>query len=423
MRISRKILISTFAVLSAVSVPTTIAIAATSCSSSNQQVKTNLREDVFVNLIKQTTRTENFSDADVEEMVKLINEHEKNLEIVKALKSNWGTMFSNPGSDLSISTPTVVATADGEKVNVAINGIPDYYNKKIDYNVKLSGFNTIIAPTPAGYEINDWLPGDQFTKNGFTYEVIRNYKRYDWEGQPKYALKLVNADLETVDLAHMADDNSTGIVSSKDDVRGNIRLPLLIIGRHSVSKVIDGSSPDCVVGNGGEISIIIPDSVYNIEDSAFRDISNVVKDFHLSNKLEIIDGWVFTRLKYSGPLVLPDTLELIQNACFSGCWFTGELLIPPKIKEIPWGCFSWDTKFTSIKFAVGTQLKKIATNALYVMYPTENIYIPDTVKEIGDYCFGGVTYQAKKITISLPKAVNIDISKNHPESFNFIIRE
>ncbi len=197
----------------------------------------------------------------------------------------------------------------------------------------------------------------------------------------------------------------------------------MIIGRHSISKVQDAKSPDCVVGTGQDISIIIPDTVYNIEDSAFRTIANNVKDFHLSNRVEIIDGWVFSDLKYSGPLVLPDTLELIQNACLSGCDFTGELIIPPKIKEIPWGCFAWDQGFTSIKFAPGSQLQKIAKQAFYVTAPTQNMYIPDSVVEIGDYCWGGgLPWAVTHIEISIPAHTLFDEQKNHPEIYKFVRR-
>ncbi len=423
MKISKKILISTFAVVSAVSVPTTIAIAATSCSSSSESNKeTTIKQNAFVNVVKELTDMSDFSLLDAEDMAASINEPSRNASIVAALKENKSGMILNPGSDLFDSNPTVKATANGTTVNIQISGIPNHTNQMTVINVELTGFADASTSTPTGYEINDWLPGDQFSKNGCTYEVILNKKRFDWENQPKYALRLTSSNLEEVRPDHLADDNTTGKVSSTDSEKGNICLPLLELGNNCISPVPAGANPTCMIGNGEDINIIIPETVVSIGDAVFYRIRNNVKTFKLNDRLEKVGKSAFQEVWYNGQLILPNSLEQMDWGSFSASNWTGELVIPPKIRFVPNSCFSWCRSITSISFAKNSQINAIDTFAFYVMYPIEDIYIPDTVKEIGDYCFGGVLYDAKRITISLPSEVKMDISKNYPDTYNFVRR-
>lgn len=61
-------------------------------------------------------------------------------------------------------------------------------------------------------------------------------------------------------------------------------------------------------------------------------------------------------------------------------------------------------------------------NAFYVMYPIEDIYIPDSVISIADATFGGCAYNPKRITISLPKDTYINLDMNDGNIYNFVRR-
>ncbi len=69
-------------------------------------------------------------------------------------------------------------------------------------------------------------------------------------------MKLIDANLDEVQLDHLADDNLSGKVSSTDAIKGNICLPLLIIGRNSISKAAGGTTQQCTIGTGQDINIV-----------------------------------------------------------------------------------------------------------------------------------------------------------------------
>ncbi len=376
---------------------------------------TQINQGVFIDLINSITKINDYNKYDAEDMAFAINSYAKEA-IIQALTDNTDGVFINPAYNLDTAVIDVEAKAKNQAVNISIKRVPTNEGKLVDFNITLKGF-TKDAPIPEGYEYGTWKVGQRFEKNGFTYEIIRNPKRSYWDNQPKYALKLVNADTSKVDLGQMADDKS-GKVTYQDATKGNVVLDLLVIGQNSVNK-----NPICeggltTIGTGQKINLIIPDSVYKIEDGAFYNVTNEIEEFSLGARLEIIGRSVFQGINYWGQLIFPDTITSLDKGCFSVTKFTGQVTLPPLLKNVPEYCFSSSYYIDDIKFNNG--LEKIEGFSFYCMDIKKNLYIPDSVQLIGDYAFGS-TY-SPKISISVPQHTVVDVSRQQPTKYEIIRR-
>ncbi len=378
---------------------------------------TKFNSKQFQQVVNEITHITNYNNFDADDMAYAINNY-SNAEIVSAINANQNEMFNNAGANLMIADIAVSAEVNKQNVNVIIDGVPLSNGRIGQYTVTFKGF-TRNAPIPSGYQYDRWNIGDRFLKNGFMYQVIRNPKRTYWPNQPKYALELVDADTNTCKLDHLADDNS-GRVSFNDTIKGNLSLDVLVIGRHSISK---GSQNGCTIGDGQNIRIRIPDSVYNIEHESFANITNKVDELYLGNRLEVIDAYVFCRMHYSGTLNIPKTVTYIAEGAFSDSDFTGTVVLPPKLKVLPSACFSWCRRINEVILNDG--LERIDIWAMYAMDGVDHdINIPDSVQYIASSTFGGCF--GHKITVSYPAHLNLSSGQidNYGQGFkwNFVPR-
>lgn len=413
MKLRNKVLIGALAGLAVISLPTAVAITATSCGSSKPSKKpalpVMLNDAEFIQLVKRSTGIQEFDTIEGSEMVLKIKEPSVVKRLIAGLRwnnivSNTNASWTDPSQDI---VPDISATSVGTDVNVTIGGVPNQDNVPQVLKCTLTGF-MVPTPPPAGYEINDWIAGDQFTKNGLKYEVIWNPKRYDWESQPKLALKIVDADLATAKLDQLADDVTTGKVTTTDPDKGDLCLPLMEIASYSINKIEGGHGEWNTIGDGSAISIIVPDTVISVGDAVFYHISNPITDFHLSTRLENASNFAFSGIKYYGQLLLPTTLQTLGSATFSNSCWTGEINIPSGVKEIPWSCFSWNSFVSGVTIAEGVEI--IRGYAFYVTAFNKNVFFPNSVKVIEDYCFGGAI-KPPVITVSYANGASINLER------------
>ncbi len=367
-------------------------------STTDPNKPTEFNANRFIQVVNEITNITDYKKFDAEDMTYTINNY-SNAEIVAAVNKNKNEMFTNPGENLGIANIKVSAIQNGQSVNIIIDGVPESNGQIWKYTTTLRGFDK-AAPIPAGYEYNKWAIGDTFEKDGFTYEMIRNPKRTFWPNQPKYALKLVDADLTKCKLDHMADDN-TGKVTTSNDNKGKLSLDVLVIGSNLICKEYNKTY---TLGQGEAINLIVPDSVYKIEYEAFGNISNQVTQFSLGRRLESIDDSAFNELHYSGTLNIPKTVAYIGNSAFACCDFTGKIELPPKLKVLPYNCFTWCAGVS--EFVINDGLERIETGSMYILKGvSKDIYIPDSVQYIGGVAFGGCI--GHPITVSYPHHLSV----------------
>ncbi len=420
MRFKKKALFGVITGLALISFPGTIAVAATSCSSTQPALPVTMNNSEFISLVKYSTGIRDFDTIEGSEMVLRIKEPSVTRRIITGLRwnnilSNTNASWKDPSQDFK---PNISATTQGTTVDITIEGIPNTDNVPQSLECTLTGFMEPLPP-PVGYQTSEWIAGDQFKKNGFTYQVIWNPKRYDWESQPKLALKLVDTDLKTCKLDQLADDVTTGKVSTTDPEKGDLCLPLMEIASYSINKIQGGHGETNTIGDGSAINVLIPDTVISIGDAAFYNITNPINEFHLSTKLESASNFAFSGFKYFGQLLLPSTLTTLGSATFSNACWTGEINIPSGIKEIPWSCFSWNSYVSGVNIAEGVET--IRGYAFYVTAFKNNVNFPNSVTTIEDYCFGGAI-KPPRITVSYANGVSINLARQEPK-YTYTARE
>lgn len=115
------------------------------------------------------------------------------------------------------------------------------------------------------------------------------------------------------------------------------------------------------VGLSSLTSVVLPETVKNIEDRAFLNCTNL------------------------NSINLPTNLQQIGAYAFSGCAKLESINIPDSVTEISTGAFSSCYGIKSIKLP--NNIKKIEGSVFYYCSSVESISIPDNVQLLGASCF------------------------------------
>lgn len=144
-----------------------------------------------------------------------------------------------------------------------------------------------------------------------------------------------------------------------------------------------------VIGNGtfwgaSIESIVLPDSVVEIEKYAFRYCDNL-KSITLPSNLETIGGLVFEQCHSLETITLPSKLKTISGGAFSFCDSLKEINIPDSVTTIGSECFSYCKKLTTVKLS--NSLTRISYRMFTDCYSLKNVVLPSSIKSILGYAF------------------------------------
>lgn len=187
--------------------------------------------------------------------------------------------------------------------------------------------------------------------------------------------------------------------------------------------------------------VLIPDTVYVIQDDAFMDCDRLekvvlpekmetlgecvfcgcrsLKDIKLSPNLTkismgafawtgisaidipqsvtIIEGGAFVGCYNLKKIQFPSNskLEIIKMEAFYDCWGLEEIKLPASLKVMEQGAFRWCIKLKKITFTRGSKLEEIGCDSFYNCYSLESVTIPKSVKLIDE----GAFLKCKKLKI------------------------
>ncbi len=175
-------------------------------------------------------------------------------------------------------------------------------------------------------------------------------------------------------------------------------------------------------------SLILPNGVMEIDDSAFSECSSLAGTLTLPKSLKTIGNYVFNNCSgfignltipssvkaigafafsscsgFTGNLILPENLESLGYSTFSGCiGLTGSLTIPNKIKKIEDGCFVQCGFDGFLNLHNG--IEEIGTSAFGYCFFHGPLVLPKNLLIIDEYAFDGNQFSGKLV---LPSSLTV----------------
>jgi hypothetical protein len=167
----------------------------------------------------------------------------------------------------------------------------------------------------------------------------------------------------------------TGYTGSETD----LVLPSEIMG-HPVRSI----SRKAFAGNGGILSVTLPEGIDSIGDSAFANCVRLV-DVSLPSTLTQIGEFAFAGCSALPGIQIHAGVTVIRNKTFASCESLREVGLPLNLKTIGGAAFV-NCGFESIDFP--QSLAEIGPDAFAACQNLVNIRIPNSVKKIGRLAFG-----------------------------------
>ena len=159
--------------------------------------------------------------------------------------------------------------------------------------------------------------------------------------------------------------------------------------------------------------VILLDGLESIGARAFEHCTSL-SEVKLPNTLKKVDIDAFSSANITGELVIPDSVESIENSSFSNCTNISKVIIGNSLKtisgisSISYSTFDRCSNLKEFEVKSGNNYFSSKDGILYnkdktklILAPSacevNDLYIPNSVKEIGDYSFYGSTNVKGKI--------------------------
>ena len=148
---------------------------------------------------------------------------------------------------------------------------------------------------------------------------------------------------------------------------------------------IEGNTLNSVSDCLGE-NLIIPNKITRIEDGALRELrKQSIKTIIIPDSVEHIGESAFANLPISR-IIFPSNLTIISNELLYGCTALTDIVLPEQLKEIGEDAFSC----CAIKnITLPNTIIKIGQYAFEYCEQLEEVVIPELVKEINENTFNG----------------------------------
>lgn len=188
-----------------------------------------------------------------------------------------------------------------------------------------------------------------------------------------------------------------------EDIKKYSGLPLDVIGNNLGHISIDSDSID------------IPDNIDKIGNRVFYNNKNI-KNVNLPSSIREIGDFSFARSTVES-LSLPDGTEKIGYAAFYNCSSLSDLYIPDSVESIELGALDNSLYLNKWKSVEDGNNFLILGDNILVAYKgiSDNVVIPEGVKQIGAGCFEGNT---KLKSVTIPQTVK----KINEDAFNGCIK-
>ena len=146
-------------------------------------------------------------------------------------------------------------------------------------------------------------------------------------------------------------------------------------------------------------SIVLPESVTSIGESAFCDCFNL-SSVSIPNSVTSIGSSAFYDCDNLSSIVIPESVTSIGSYCFFYCYSLGAIVIPDGVTSIGNSMFYHCTSLSSV--TIPSSVTSIGELAFYECRSLTSINIPEDVTSIGRNAFNGCT---RLISVVIPEGI------------------
>ena len=151
----------------------------------------------------------------------------------------------------------------------------------------------------------------------------------------------------------------------------------------SLTKIPEWAFAECESLEG---DLVIPEGVLSIGENAFWGCSSLTGTLYLPSTLKTVEAGAFRGIVFSGELSLPEGLEELSEITGR---FTGEIRIPGSLKTVQGFSIDRDWPDAGPSLVLEEGIETIAEGAFQFCDITGSLHIPSSVRNIGDRAFEG----------------------------------
>ena len=203
---------------------------------------------------------------------------------------------------------------------------------------------------------------------------------------------------ECFSFALLSDDTYEITALIADNFPSNIKIPATY-NEKAVTSIGEGAFLNDEEDFGGLTSVIIPNSVISIGNSAFSGCSGLTSVV-IPNSVTSIGNYTFRGCISLTSVVIPNSVTSISTGAFSGCSSLTSVVIGDSVTSIGKDAFRNCSGLTSV--VIPNSVTSIGFYAFYGCSNLTSIVIPNSVTSIGWYAFSGCS---GLVSVEIPNSV------------------